>query len=55
MTNWLSIIVKVFSNTLIFLLQKSETLLQKLHTFFFQQKMSMYQLDFKIGILRSHY
>ena len=46
MTNLLTVVAKVFSNTLIFLLQKMQKLLK-----FFQQKKSMYLPYFKIEIL----
>ena len=49
MTNFLTVVAKVFSNTLIFLLQKFE----KLPTFI-QQKISMYLTYFKIEMLTSH-
>ena len=44
MTNLLTVVAKVFSKTLIFLLQKCEA---------FQQKISMYLPYFKIKILTS--
>ena len=53
MTNSLTVVIKVFSNTLIFLPRKGEMCLQKLLTFFFQQKISMYLPYFKREILTS--
>ena len=53
MTNSLTVVAKVFSNTLIFLLQKCEYFaMQKLLTFL-QQKISMYLPYFQIEILTS--
>ena len=52
-TNSLTVVANVFSNPLLFLLQKCELQKQKLLTFF-QQKISMYLLYFKIEILTSH-
>ena len=49
MTNSLTVVSKVFSNTLIFLLQN---VMQKLLTFF-QQRISMYLPYFKTEILTS--
>ena len=50
MTNTLTVVAKVFSNTLIFLLQKCES---KSFSHFFQQKISIYFSYFKIKILMS--
>ena len=51
MTNLLTVVAKVFSNTLLFLLQKCEC---KSYSHFFQQKISMYLPYFKIEILMPH-
>ena len=50
-TNWLTVVAQVFSNTLIFLLQKCKQFLQLLT--FFQHKILMYFPNFKIEILMS--
>ena len=52
MTNLLTVVAKVFSDTLIFLLQKCEYLLQcKSYSHFYNKKISTYLPYFKIEIL----